>query len=182
MERGPSPVQLLREEYQEMFPSWDWQHPKTGYPDDYITMGLNYANQGSSGNADVQFALAMRCRDANAIQIDTIVETRLLGYGLESATAGEKIMELEDNFDASRNKAINNTLSLARRQKSSDQWKNKSEDQIIAEASANFLQLQKDTLNHYCGIVDREEARMRHVIITYYPSDNLWHQFIAEAP
>lgn len=182
MERGPSPVQLLRKEYQDMFPLWDWQHPTTDYPNDRITMGLNYAKEGSSGNADVQFAWAMRCRDANAIQIDTIVEVRLLAYGLKSATAGEKIMELEDNFDASRIKAVNNTLSLARSQKSSDQWKNKSEDQIRAEASANFLQLQIETLGHYCGIIDREEARMRHVITTYYPPDNPWHRFIAEAP
>lgn len=165
-----------------MFPFWDWDHPLSDYPNDHITMGLTYANQGSSGNADVQFALAMRCRDASAIQIDNIVEARLLAYGLESATAGEKIMEFEDNFDASRIKAINNNLRLAQSQKSSDQWKNKSEDQIIAEASANFLQLQKDILDYYCGIVDGEEARMRLVVSTYCPQDSPWHQFITEAP
>ena len=174
-----SSLELMHREYEELFPTWDWQNPKPAQNmSQEIRSGLARANLDTPepGNMEAMLALAFRCTNYLDIDLAEVLSARTSAWGSKIALDGEKIMELEETFVRREQAAFQSALNLKRI--GNDRYKNLTEPEVIAEIRGSFLENEVGFLNHYCKEVDSAERRLARIALTYLPPENTWQEYI----
>lgn len=193
-------VEKLHQEYQTMFPHWNWGTPITGGPEDYLEAAFEKAHPTANpdptilsakplpGSMEAMFAMAFRCGYLGSIDPKRVIETRLYGWGLEIGYWGDQILELEDTFSERLQERVDATLTEVNN-RSSERYKNMKpeevradRDQIVVGVKEQFLNSHKTHTNYCCEQIDSAEARLFRIVTTYCSPDDPWQTYFSERP